>query len=131
MRHLEVVAAIIIQDQRVFAAQRNGKGEVGFKWEFPGGKTEPGEGREAALARELHEELGIRAEIGPFLMSVEHTYRTFALTLHCYLATIRTGEIHLAEHLDSRWLGSQELDALDWAPADLPVVERVRGLLGA
>ena len=129
MKHIDVVAAVIIKDRQVFAAQRNAKGEVGLKWEFPGGKTEPGESNEAALARELHEELGIKADIGAFLTTVNHEYQTFALSMHCYLATIRAGDIHLAEHLDSRWLNEHELDGMDWAPADLPVVECVRGLL--
>ena len=95
-----------------------------------GGKTEAGEGHEAALARELREELGIEAAIGDRLMSVDHQYRDFSLTMHCHLATIVSGAIHLAEHLDARWLGSHEIDSVDWAPADLPVVERVRGMLG-
>ena len=129
MKHIEVVAAVMIKDLKVFAAQRNGKGEVGFKWEFPGGKTEPNESNETALARELHEELGVRAEIGDFLVTVNHEYQTFTLTMHCYLVKICSGNIHLAEHIDSRWLSAQELDTVDWAAADLPVVERIRGLL--
>ena len=131
MKHIEVVAAVIIKDCRVFAAQRNGKGEVGFKWEFPGGKTEPFESHEAALARELQEELGIVAEIGALLLTVDHDYQSFHVTMHCYLATIHAGEIALAEHVASRWLSEPELAGMDWAAADLPVVERVRGLLGA
>ena len=129
MKHLDVVAAVIIKDGQVFAAQRNAKGEVGFKWEFPGGKTEPGESNEVALARELQEELGVQADIGPFLMTVNHEYQTFALSMHCYLVTIRSGDICLAEHVDSGWLSEPELGGLDWAAADLPVVARVRGLL--
>ena len=131
MKHIEVVAAVIIKDRQVFAAQRNGKGEVGFKWEFPGGKTEPGESNEVALARELHEELGVKADIGAFLMTVNHDYQTFALSMHCYLATISSGDICLAEHVDSRWLSEHELGGIDWAAADLPVVDRVRGLLAS
>jgi 8-oxo-dGTP diphosphatase len=130
MKYITVVAAVIIKDGQVFAAQRNGKGEVGFKWEFPGGKIEPFESNERALARELREELGIEAEIGAFLLTVHHDYQTFGLTMHCYLATISAGAIQLGEHLDSRWLSKHELADLDWAAADLPVVERVRALLG-
>lgn len=130
MKHIVVVAGVLVRDGRVFAAQRNGKGEVGLKWEFPGGKVEAGERHEAALARELHEELGVVAEVGDFVMTVEHQYTTFALTMHCYRVRITGGDLHLREHLDCRWLGPGDLDSVDWAPADLPVLERVRGLLG-
>ena len=129
MKHIDVVAAVIIQDGRVFAAQRNGRGEAGHAWEFPGGKPEPGESHQMTLARELREELGIEAEAGDFLTTVTHDYRAFHLTMHCYLATIRSGLVVLHEHLDSRWLSAGELDSVDWAAADRPVVERVRRLL--
>ncbi|MFA6506816.1 MAG: (deoxy)nucleoside triphosphate pyrophosphohydrolase [Treponemataceae bacterium] len=129
MKQIEVVAAVIIQEGRVFAAQRNGKGEVGFKWEFPGGKTEQGETNQAALARELREELGVVAEVGDFIMTVTHGYQTFHLTMHCYQVEIRSGTLVLKEHLESRWLAPNELDTVDWAPADIPVADRVRELL--
>lgn len=129
MKQIEVVAAIIIREGRVFAAQRNGKGEVGYKWEFPGGKTEPGETREAALARELDEELGVVAEVGDFLMTVTHGYQTFHLTMHCYQVEIPSGSLVLKEHLQSRWLSADELFTVDWAPADMPVVCKLKEIL--
>ena len=129
MKQIEVVAAVIIRERRVFAAQRNGKGEVGFKWEFPGGKTEPGETRQAALARELDEELGVVAKVGNYIMTVTHGYKTFHLTMHCYHVEILSGAVVLKEHLESRWLSADELDTVDWAQADLPVVDRVKELL--
>lgn len=125
MKTIEVVAAVILKDERVFAAQRNAKGEVGLKWEFPGGKIEPGETPEVALKRELREELSIEAEIGDFFMTVHHTYASFNLIMHCYLTSIISGKIILKDHVDSRWLNKQELLSVDWAPADLPVVQEI------
>ena len=129
MKRIEVVAAIVIQDGLLFAAQRNAKGEVGSKWEFPGGKIEPGETHQAALARELNEELGVSAKIGGHFMTIEHSYTTFHLTMHCYLADFDGAQPTLREHLASRWLSRDELDSVDWAPADLPIVAKLREYL--
>ncbi len=129
MRQIEVVAAVIIRNGRVFAAQRNSKGEAGFKWEFPGGKIEPGETGPAALTRELDEELGVAAKVGNFIMTVTHGYRTFNLTMHCYHVEVPSSVMVLKEHLASRWLSADELDTVDWAEADLPVVRKVREIL--
>jgi 8-oxo-dGTP diphosphatase len=126
VKEINVVAAIIVNDGKVFAAQRNGKGEVGFKWEFPGGKIEQGETPQEALARELNEELGISVKVGDFLMTVMHSYQTFRLTMHCYIVTISSGDIELREHIDSRWIGASEIHSVDWAAADLPVIEKVK-----
>jgi len=126
MRSIEVVAAIILQNGLVFAAQRQLKGEVGLKWEFPGGKIEPMETAEEALVRELEEELEIQAAVNGFLITVYHQYESFHLTMHCYLTTIMAGSITLHEHLDSRWLSPNELNTLDWAPADVAVVEYLK-----
>jgi len=129
MKQLEVVAAVIIQDQRVFAAQRNNTGETARLWEFPGGKIEAGESHAAALERELLEELGIVSRTGNFVLTVHHNYQTFALTMHCYLSTIISGTLQLHEHVNARWLSLGELNNVDWAPADQPVLEPVRQLL--
>jgi len=129
MRRIEVVAAVMIQGGRVFAAQRDEGGEVGLKWEFPGGKIEAGETHREALERELREELSIVAEAGDSLMTVSHAYRDFQLTMHCYLADILSGTVLLLEHIDSRWLASDEIDGVDWAPADREVAAKVRELL--
>lgn len=123
MGNIEVVAALIITEGRVFAAQRKAGGETGLKWEFPGGKIELGETRQTALAREIQEELGVRVKVGDYIMTSEYQYQTFSLAMHCFLCTIETGLIQLHEHLDCRWLGADELDSVDWAPADLPVVQ--------
>lgn len=131
MKHFEVVAAILIDGDRVFCAQRKDIGEVAKKWEFPGGKIEPGESHQEALSREIAEELSIGIAIGDFVTTVDHQYTTFAITMHAYRATILSGEPSLSEHLDSRWLTREELSSVDWAPADIPIVERVKELLHA
>lgn len=129
MKHIEVVAAVFIKDNLVFCAQRKDAGETAKKWEFPGGKVEAGESHQQALAREISEELSTKITVGNFMTTVNHQYNTFALTMHAYQCSILEGSLTLSEHLDSRWLPRDELETVDWAPADLPIVERVRELL--
>lgn len=125
MRHIEVVAAIIREGDRIFATQR-GYGEFKDKWEFPGGKIEPGEEREHALRREIQEELDTRISVGPLFCSVEYDYPDFHITLHCYLCSIISGGLVLKEHESARWLSSEDLFSVDWLPADLSVIARLQ-----
>ncbi len=129
MKHFEVVASVLIKDNRVFCAQRKDSGETAKKWEFPGGKIELGETHQEALEREIFEELSTKISVGNFITTVTHQYNTFAITMHAYLCEILEGNLILSEHLDSRWLTREELTSVDWAPADLPIVERVREIL--
>lgn len=131
MKHFEVVAAVLIKENRVFCAQRKNTGETAKKWEFPGGKLEAGESHQQALIREISEELFTKISVDTFVTTVNHQYNTFAITMHAYRCTILEGNLTLTEHLDSRWLTLDELSCVDWAPADLPIVERVRELLNA
>jgi len=125
MKTIEVVAAIIIDDGKVFCTQRSNSGEVALKWEFPGGKVETGESHQTALAREILEELSCRIEVGAFFQEINHQYKTFKLKMFCYLCTIHSGEMRLTEHVDSCWLPINKLDTLDWAPADWPVIYKL------
>ena len=123
-KHIEVVAAIIVRDGRIFATQR-GYGEWKDWWEFPGGKIEPGESTEDALKREIREELATEIEVDELLTTVEYDYPKFHLTMHCYLCTIISGDLSLLEHEDARWLALDELDCVKWLPADKDVVEKL------
>ena len=123
-KHIEVVAAIILRDGRIFATQR-GYGEWKDWWEFPGGKIEPGESTEDALKREIREELATEIEVDELLTTMEYDYPKFHLTMHCYLCTIISGDLSLLEHEDARWLAIDELDNVKWLPADKDVIEKL------
>lgn len=125
MKVIEVVAAIIYKDGSYFATQR-GYGEFEGMWEFPGGKIEPGESPEAAIKREIEEELGINITIDKFLCTTKYDYPSFHLTMHCYLCSIISGEIELREHKSAQWLSTELLDSVEWLPADKEVVETIR-----
>lgn len=121
MKRIEVVAAVIADGGRIFATQR-GYGEFKDKWEFPGGKMEPGESPEEALVREIREELDTEIEVGKLLTTVEYTYPAFHLTMHCYLCSVRSGSLTLKEHEAARWLDRDSLRSVDWLPADIGVI---------
>lgn len=127
MKKIEVVAAIIIKGNRIFATQR-GYGEFKGGWEFPGGKVEKGESFEAALIREIKEELDADIKIDEFYTTVEYDYPTFHLTMHCYLCNLISEEITLLEHEDSKWLTKEELDSLNWLPADEGLIKNLKSL---
>ncbi len=129
MKTLNVVAAIIIDQGKVFATQR-GYGDFKDGWEFPGGKVEPGESAQEALVREIREELDIEIQAGELLHTVEYDYPGFHLYMECCLCRIISGEIRLREHEAARWLGASELWSVEWLPADVEVVKAIgKGLL--
>lgn len=126
MRQIEVVAAIIRDAQnRIFATQRGG-GDWKDWWEFPGGKIEPGETPEAALRREIREELDTEIVVGELLHTVEWDYPKFHLTMHCFLCTVERGSLTLLEHEAARWLAPTELASVQWLPADWEVIEMLK-----
>ena len=124
MKRIEVVAAIIRKDDRIFATQR-GYGDFKDWWEFPGGKMEAGETPEEALVREIREELSTEISIDKFLHTVEYDYPSFHLTLHCYMCSLLSEALHLNEHESARWLDASSLHTVRWLPADeelLPLI---------
>ncbi len=125
MRKIEVVAAIIKKGDKIFATQR-GYGPWKDWWEFPGGKTEVGETPEQALVREIREELSADIVIDKFLHTVEWDYPEFHLTMHCYMCSLATEALHLNEHEAARWLGADELETVQWLPADWDLMPLIR-----
>ena len=123
VKHIHVACAIIECDGFVLAAQRSSAMTLPLKWEFPGGKIELGETPEECLRRELIEELDIRVNIGRYLPRHTHYYPTFTVTLYPFICKVESGNIALHEHAAIVWLPPKRLRELDWAEADLPVIE--------
>ena len=128
MKTIDVVAAIIIKDGKVFATQR-GYGKWKGWWEFPGGKIEARECPKDALVREIHEELDAEIEVGDLLETVEWDYPDFHLTMHCFVCAILSESMHLNEHEAAAWLAPDTLNTVKWLPADEGLVGRIKELL--
>lgn len=125
MKTVRVVAAIIKNEDKIFATQR-GYGEFKDGWEFPGGKVEMGETPQQALAREIKEELDTDIVVEDFVMTVEYDYPKFHLSMDCFICSIAAGELVLKEHEAAKWLTKDELDSVEWLPADLAVIEQIK-----
>ena len=129
MKVIRVVAAVICDSMehktKIFATAR-GYGEFKGGWEFPGGKIEPGETPQQAVVREIKEELDATVKVGNLITTIEYDYPTFHLSMDCFWCEIESGEIKLLEAEDARWLGKDELDSVEWLPADVRVVEEIR-----
>lgn len=127
MKKIEVVAAIIYFEEEILCVQRpkNKLSYISEKYEFPGGKIEQGETQEEALVRELQEELNIKTDIKSFFTTVVHEYPDFGLTMHCYLCEVYSKKLILQEHIAQQWLKLNELSTLDWAAADIPIVNKL------
>lgn len=128
MKTVNVVAALIINQDKVFATQR-GYGEFKDGWEFPGGKIEPGETPEEAIKREIQEELATEIRVEQPLITVEYDYPTFHLSMQCFLCKVERGNLTLLEHEAAKWLSYDELNSVDWLPADQVVVTAFRKYL--
>ena len=125
MTHTRVVAAVLIQDQEVLVAQRGSNMTHPGLWELPGGKVEPGEGDGQALARELTEELSITVEVHEFVDHNVHRYSTGSIHLLAYRCEIIGGEPQAREHAQIKWVPVSEMNSLEWAEADIPIVQQV------
>ncbi len=125
MRSINVVAAIIRDDNKIFATQR-GHGEYKDGWEFPGGKIEPGETPQQALVREIKEELDTEIVVGELLTTIEYDYPMFHLSMQCFWCKILDGTPVLKEHEDARWLDSEHIGSVEWLPADLSIIRMIK-----
>ena len=125
MKTVRVTAAVIHADGRVFVTQR-GYGEFKDGWEFPGGKIEPGETPQEALVREIKEELDADIKIGALIDTIEYDYPTFHLSMDCFLCEPLSRSFVLKEHEAARWLSAEELDSVEWLPADVTLIDRIR-----
>jgi 8-oxo-dGTP diphosphatase len=128
MKTVRVVAAIIIENGKVFATQR-GYGEFKDGWEFPGGKIEPGETPEEAIVREIKEELDTEVEVIELLDTVEYDYPNFHLSMGCFICKIKSGDLVLKEHEAAKWLTKDTLGSLEWLPADMGLVREIEKYL--
>ena len=127
MKKIEVVAGIIFFENQILCVQRpkNKLQYISEKFEFPGGKIEKGETKEEALQRELFEELSIEVNIQSFYLTVVHEYPDFELTMYSYICEVETKKLTLNEHICLEWLTLNELQKLDWAAADIPIVDKL------
>lgn len=128
MKTVKVVAAIIREGNKVFATQR-GYGDYKDGWEFPGGKIEPGETPQQALAREIKEELDTDIAVGDYLKTIEYDYPAFHLSMQCFWCKIVDGTPVLIEHEAARWLDLDHIDSVDWLPADLTIIPLIKSEL--
>ena len=129
MKTIKVVAAVICDSlqakTRIFATAR-GYGDFKGMWEFPGGKIEPSETPQQALAREIKEELDTTIKVGELIDTVEYDYPDFHLSMDCFWCEVISGDLVLLEAQEARWLTKDKLDSVEWLPADMGLVERIR-----
>lgn len=125
MKTIRVVAAIIRDKDMIFATQR-GYGEFKDGWEFPGGKIEEGETPQEALKREIMEELDTEIKVGELIDTIEYDYPTFHLSMDCFWAEVITGHLVLKEAEAAKWLTKEQLDSVDWLPADVTLIDKIR-----
>ena len=126
-KKVEVVAAIIMYNNKILCVQRgeNKLDYISKKYEFPGGKIEKGESHEQTIVREIQEELKMDIFTNDHFLTVEHDYPDFFLTMHSFICSCDEPIVHLTEHIDYKWLSVNELEELDWAEADVPIVKKL------
>ena len=125
MKTVSVVAAVIKDNDRIFATAR-GYGEYKGWWEFPGGKIEQGETPQQALIREIKEELDTEISVGELIDTIEYDYPTFHLSMDCFWAEVVAGKLELKEAAAAKWLTKETLDSVEWLPADITLIEKIK-----
>ena len=130
MKNIEVVAAIILFNNKILCVQRNKNkyDYISYKFEFPGGKVEIGETNVEALRREIKEELEMDIIIQKHFLTVDHEYPDFKLTMHSFICSCANRDLTLTEHIDFKWLNKDQMKSLDWAAADIPIVDKLINL---
>jgi len=128
MKTIHVVAAIIKNKDKILATQR-GYGDFKGFWEFPGGKMEVGESPQQALKREIKEELNVKIEVGELVDTVEYDYPQFHLKMDCFFCEIVSGDLSFHEHMASKWLTKENLDSVDWLPANIALIEKLKKII--
>ena len=130
MKKIRVVAAVIKamndKGEKIIFATERGYGEFKGGWEFPGGKIEPGETPQQALCREIMEELDTKIQVGDLIDTIEYDYPAFHLSMDCFWCEVVSGNLVLKEHEAARWLTSDELDNVEWLPADVTLIDKIR-----
>lgn len=126
MKTIKVVAAIIKKENEIMIAQRI-KGDFAGQWEFPGGKVEPGETPQQALKREIMEEMELAIDVNDFLITAEHDYPNFHLSMDCFICSLKNTEIHLHDHTAIKWISIQDnIKNINWVPADVQVYQAIQ-----
>lgn len=129
MKTVRVVAAVIcdsIEEKKKIFSTARGYGDLKGGWEFPGGKIEENETAKEAVIREIHEELGATVRVGDMIDTIEYDYPTFHLSMDCFWCEVVSGELKLLEAEDAKWLTKDELDSVDWLPADITLIDKIR-----
>ncbi|MEB3800902.1 (deoxy)nucleoside triphosphate pyrophosphohydrolase [Flavobacterium columnare] len=128
MKQIEVVAAIIVFENKILCVQR-GKNKYNYiskKYEFPGGKMELGETKEQTIIREIYEELNMHIDVEKEFITIIHQYPDFIITMHSFICKCKNQKLKLTEHIDYKWLKTNELEILDWADADIPIMQKLK-----
>ena len=129
MQAIPVVAGILVRDGKIMISRRPAGAHMGMKWEFPGGKIEAGETPQQAVVREIREELDATVRVGDLIDTIEYDYPAFHLSMDCFWCEVASGELKLLEAEAARWLTKEELDSVQWLPADVTLIDKIKSCM--